>query len=169
MAMAAFSGGKLSLGGVPSTAKQRTLADFYRGRLSDQDIADAQKEFEQQGTPLHDALMNRCGWPPIAHDGTLLVSHQDVLLMGGKVQAPTGYADHVVFRDVEVCSRCDAKLCVEMCSGQAITRTLEGAPNFDREKCVYCGACLWNCPEMIGGKPNLEFRAGPGGLHSAEN
>jgi Fe-S-cluster-containing hydrogenase component 2 len=20
-----------------------------------------------------------------------------------------------------------------------------GVPNFDREKCVHCGACLWNC------------------------
>ena len=30
-------------------------------------------------------------------DGQLLVSHQDALLLGGKVQAPPGYADHVVF------------------------------------------------------------------------
>ena len=56
-----------------------------------------------------------------------------------------------------------------MCSGQAITRSLEGVPNFDREKCVFCGACMWNCPETVNGEPNLQFRAGVGGLHSAEN
>ena len=43
---------------------------------------------KRKGTSLHDALMDRCGWPQIPHDGSLLVSHQDVLLMGGKVQAP---------------------------------------------------------------------------------
>jgi len=100
--------------------------------------------------------MDRCGWPAIQHDGSLLVSHQDVLLMGGKVQAPAGYADHVVFRDIEVCRRCGNKLCVEMCSGQAITRSVAGVPNFDREKCIFCGACMWNCPETVQGQSNLQ-------------
>ena len=168
MAVAAFSGGKFSLGSA-SAGKPRSMDDFYRGRLSPNEIAAAEKECAAQGRTLHDVLMDRCGWPPVEHDGAILVSHQDVLLMGGKVQAPAGYADHVVFHDAELCGRCGAKLCVEMCSGQAITRSVEGAPNFDREKCVYCGACLWNCPETIDGKPNLEFRAGAGGLHSAEN
>jgi electron-transferring-flavoprotein dehydrogenase len=50
-----------------------------------------------------------------------------------------------------------------MCSGEAIAADKEGgAPVFDREKCVHCGACLWNCD-------NIEFAAGGGGLHSAEN
>jgi electron-transferring-flavoprotein dehydrogenase len=39
-----------------------------------------------------------------------------------------------------------------------------GAPAFDREKCVHCGVCLWNCD-----KSNISFCAAPGGLHSAEN
>ena len=171
MTLAALSNGKFSLGKPPKTPNENLAepADFYRGKLSSHELALSQKECEAKGASLHDALMDRCGWPPIQHDGTLLVSHQDVLLMGGKVQAPTGYADHVIFRDAELCGRCGTKLCVEMCSGQAITRSPEGAPNFDREKCVFCGACLWNCPENIGGKPNLRFRAGAGGLHSAEN
>ncbi len=111
---------------------------------------------------LHDFLMDAAGWPAIAHDGSLLVSHQDVLLMGGKVQAPAGYADHVRFQDLEVCGRCGNKLCVEMCSGQAITRSLEGPPNFDREKCVFCGACMWNCPESVDGEtqPAISRRRG---------
>ena len=47
-----------------------------------------------------------------------------------------------------------------------------GVPNFDREKCIHCGACLWNCasasPENAE-RMNIAFRAGTGGLHSAEN
>jgi electron-transferring-flavoprotein dehydrogenase len=45
-------------------------------------------------------------------------------------------------------------------------------PVFDREKCVHCGACLWNCSRWRPDDPertNIEFRAGTGGLHSAEN
>ena len=171
MSVAAFSGGRLSLGKKPLRPCEHlvSLTDFYRGKLSFDEIRALEKECAAQSAPLHDALMNRCGWPEIVPDGSLLVSHQDVLLMGGKVQAPAGYANHVIFRDTEVCGRCGTKLCVEMCSAQAITRSLEGAPNFDREKCVFCGACAWNCPEEVDGQPNLQFVAGAGGLHSAEN
>jgi electron-transferring-flavoprotein dehydrogenase len=171
MALSAFSNGRLSLGGRPPENCERlaSLAEFYRGKIGFPEIAALEKQSAAQGTPLHEALMNRCGWPEIVPDGSLLVSHQDVLLLGGKVQAPPGFADHVVFRDIQVCGRCGTKLCVEMCSAQAITRSLEGAPNFDREKCVFCGACAWNCPELVNGEPNLQFTAGAGGLHSAEN
>jgi electron-transferring-flavoprotein dehydrogenase len=171
MMLAAFSNGRFSLGKPPASTNENlsTAESFYAGKLGAGDIAAVKKECKSTGASLHDALMERCGWPAIEHDGALLVSHQDVLLMGGKVQAPAGYADHVIFRDIEVCGRCSTNLCVEMCSAQAITRSLEGAPNFDREKCVFCGACQWNCPEFVEGKPNLQFRAGAGGLHSAEN
>ena len=89
--------------------------------------------------------------------------------MGGKVQAMPGFADHVVFRDPHLCAECAEKTCVAMCSGQAIMQA-DGAIAFEREKCVHCGACVWNCthsPDGIHG--NVEFRAGAGGLHSAEN
>jgi electron-transferring-flavoprotein dehydrogenase len=171
MMLAAFSNGRFSLGKAPRTPNQnlQSVGDFYRVKLRAADLAAAQADFEGNGGSLHDALMDQCGWPRIEHDGMLLVSHQDVLLMGGKVQAPAGFADHVSFQDMEVCRRCGTKLCVEMCSAQAITRNTEAAPAFDREKCVYCGACAWNCAEFVRGKPNLQFRAGAGGLHSAEN
>ena len=55
-------------------------------------------------------------------DGKLLVTQQDALLMGGKVQAMPGFADHVVFRDAGLCVACVEKTCVAMCSGQALTR-----------------------------------------------
>ncbi len=171
MALAAFSNGRFSLGSPPAKPGERLVspADFYRGKLTPQEITAVQQECDVRGTSAHGPLMDRCGWPAIQHDGSLLVSHQDVLLMGGKVQAPAGYADHVVFRDIEVCRRCGNKLCVEMCSGQAITRSVAGVPNFDREKCIFCGACMWNCPETVQGQSNLQLRAGAGGLHSAEN
>jgi len=171
MAVAAFSNGRLSLGSHPANPTERlaSLAEFYRGKFTQTEITRVEKDCELRGASVHDPLMDLCGWPAIQYDGSLLVSHQDVLLMGGKVQAAAGYADHVVFRDLEVCRGCGNKLCVEMCSGQAITRSLEGVPNFDREKCVFCGACMWNCPETVDGETNLQFRVGVGGLHSAEN
>jgi electron-transferring-flavoprotein dehydrogenase len=77
----------------------------------------------------------------------------------------------VVFHFPEICQACDTRLCIEMCSGQAITPGDGGLPVFDREKCVHCGACLWNCMQMINGheSANIDFRAGAGGLHSALN
>jgi electron-transferring-flavoprotein dehydrogenase len=116
--------------------------------------------------------MQRCGWPAIPFDGKLLVSHQDALLLGGKVQAPPGYADHVAFLYPHLCAECGTKICVEVCSGQALTPGQGGVPAFEREKCVHCGACYWNCAPPNSPDPerrNIAFRAGAGGLHSAEN
>ena len=40
----------------------------------------------------------------------------------------------------------------------------EGAPAFEREKCVHCGACLWNCAQSPDGeRGNIEFVAGGSG------
>jgi len=92
--------------------------------------------------------------------------------MGGKVQAPPGFADHVCFTQPEICRTCGVKTCIEICSGQAITPGEDGIPSFDREKCIHCGACFWNCSQPNPENPEqacLAFRAGPGGLHSAEN
>ena len=51
-----------------------------------------------------------------------------------------------------------------------ITLGADGAPAFEREKCVHCGGCLWNCGQSPDGvRSNIDFRAGAGGLHSAEN
>jgi len=145
----------------PGTSKTEK---FYRSRIPSAELEQMKNECAASGTSLHDRIMDRIGWPQIPFDGQLLISHQDVLLMGGSVQAPPGYANHVAFLHPEHCQGCEPKLCVEMCSGQAITRGENGVPAFDREKCVYCGACLWNC-----NKSNIDFRAGAGGLHSALN
>ena len=56
--------------------------------------------------------------------------------------------------------------------GQAITATPAGVPAFDREKCIHCGACIWNCGVQLDEDParsNITFTAGAGGLHSNEN
>jgi len=143
-----------------------SLEEVYGSRVSAAELTALREECAGQGTSLHDRIMDRCGWPEIPFDGQLLISHQDALLMGGSVQAPPGYANHIVFRRPELCRECEPKVCVEMCSGQAITRGENGVPAFDREKCVYCGACLWNCGVDEG---NIEFNAGAGGLHSSLN
>jgi electron-transferring-flavoprotein dehydrogenase len=174
MALAGLTKGKLAVHGPALRPHERvpTLEEYYAGRVKPQEIQQLRKECEIKGVSLHAALMHRAGWPAIPYDGKLLMSHQDALLIGGKVQAPPGYADHVVFLYPELCQTCGMRICIELCSGQAITPGQNGVPAFDREKCVHCGACMWNCSKADPRNPdrmNIAFRAGTGGLHSAEN
>lgn len=171
MALAGFTRGQVAF---PSRSRGKadkfSLEDFVGSRITSAELSQLQQECAVQRTSLHDRIMDQCGWPEIPFDGQLLISHQDALLVGGSVQAPSGYANHVIFKNPDLCHNCEPKLCVEMCSGQAITRGENGVPSFDREKCVYCGACLWNC-QAVGRSQqgNVEFRASAGGLHSALN
>ncbi len=174
MGLTGLTGGRINVPGRPVPPHRRipTLEAYYRGRVSGAEIARLREECAASGANLRDALMDRAGWPAVPLDGKLLISHQDALLMGGKVQAPAGYADHVVFVSEATCAQCAVKLCIDACSGQAITAGPGGVPAFDREKCVHCGACLWNCSQPHPAHPersNVDFRAGAGGLHSAEN
>jgi electron-transferring-flavoprotein dehydrogenase len=174
MALAGLTNGHFNLGSEPVQPWKRipSIEKYYRGRVTSEEIAKLREECKIKGVSLHDTLMDKVGWPAIPHGGQLLVSHQDALLMGGKVQAPGGYADHVEFLHPEICQKCGAKICIELCSGQAITPGEGGMPSFDREKCVHCGACLWNCSQPLPENPertNINFKAGTGGLHSAEN
>jgi electron-transferring-flavoprotein dehydrogenase len=174
MALAGLSGGRIAMPGdsMPPHRRLPTLDAYYRGRIGPEEIAAIRADCAARGVSAHNALMDRIGWPPIPFDGRLLVSHQDALLLGGKVQAPAGYADHVAFLYPNLCEQCGPKLCIEICSGQAITPGERGVPAFDREKCVHCGACVWNCAQPHPQDPErtlIEFRAGTGGLHSAEN
>jgi electron-transferring-flavoprotein dehydrogenase len=174
MALAGLTRGKVTMPGEVRTPQDHapSYSDYYRNKISPEEVSRVRQEALAKGVSVHDALMRRAGWPDIEFDGKLLVSHQDALLMGGKVQAPPGYADHVVFLYPNLCEACGTRICVEICSGEAITASAEGPPQFDREKCVHCGACVWNCSETLPGgkeKTNIEFRAGAGGLHSTEN
>ena len=174
MALTGFTSGKINF---PDTNYELwrclpTLAKFFKGKISIEKIKDVRKQCAIKGIYSNDILLEMAGWPHIEYDGKLLISHQDALLMGGKVQAPNGVADHVVFSDTEICKTCESKICTEVCSGQAIYPGEDGIPHFDREKCIHCGACFWNCPYPDRNTPsltNLKFMAGAGGLHSAEN
>jgi electron-transferring-flavoprotein dehydrogenase len=170
MAVAGLTGGRVALTSPPAPNRMLSLEDAYKSRVSPAELKQIREECAAKGKALHDQIMDHCGWPQIPMDGKLLISHQDALLIGGGVQAPSGYANHVRFRRPELCRACESKLCVEMCSGQAITRGENEVPAFDREKCVYCGACLWNCQaDGDHAQGNIEFNAGAGGLHSALN
>jgi electron-transferring-flavoprotein dehydrogenase len=174
MALTGLSRGNVTFSGNHKRPHERIpdLAAYYQGQIPAEEIKQIETDCRTRGVSLHDALMDRVGWPAIPVDGKLLISHQDALLLGGKVQAPGGYADHVVFLYPQLCENCESKVCIEVCSGQAITPGEAGVPAFDREKCIYCGACLWNCAQPNPDNPekaNLEFRVGAGGLHSAEN
>ncbi|HUB33046.1 MAG TPA: hypothetical protein VMA31_08455 [Bryobacteraceae bacterium] len=170
MALAGFTSGRLHMDGEPRLMPD--LDEYYAGRIPAGEMQSIIDDCRRRSVPCHDTLMDRCGWPAIPFDGQLLVSHQDALLMGGKVQAPGGFADHVRIVFPDFCARCASKLCIEMCSGQAITPGSSAVPEFDREKCVHCGACLWNCTAPLEDDPaggNIAFTAGAGGLHSNEN
>ena len=174
MALSGLTKGRINMPFEPVQPYDRlpTFEEYYAGRIPPVEIAHIRQECLARGASVHEALMERCGWPRIEHDGKLLVSHQDALLIGGKVQAPSGYADHVVFLYPSLCETCGTRICVEICSGEAITMSPEGSPQFDREKCVHCGACLWNCAQPLeedAERTNIEFRAGTGGLHSTQN
>jgi electron-transferring-flavoprotein dehydrogenase len=168
MALAGLTGGKLHLKPKLEAAHRQiaraqvAMEEIERKRAADLVL--------QEGRPFHDVLLTARGWPEIPFDGRLLVTQQDALLMGGKVQAMPGFADHVVFRDLRLCAACDEKTCIAMCSGQAITLGANNLPAFEREKCIHCGGCVWNCAKSADGEhTNLEFHAGAGGLHSVEN
>jgi electron-transferring-flavoprotein dehydrogenase len=175
MALTGATKGKLGWPGflLPTWKRIPTLERYYRDKLSPREIEAVRADCTAKGLALHGALMDRAGWPAITFDGRLLVSHQDALLIGGKVQAAPGYADHVTFVSHATCRACNEKTCIEACSGQAITTNPDdGVPLFDREKCIHCGACLWNCSKphpSDPGRTNIAFAAGAGGLHSAEN
>ncbi|MBL8233690.1 MAG: 4Fe-4S binding protein [Bryobacterales bacterium] len=162
MALAGFTHGKLHIPGAPHD-QLPAVEDFFSERISTAQVEEIRQEAAASGKPFHDALMDRWGWPAIPYDGQLLVTQQDALLVGGKVQAAPGYADHVAFRDEALCESCGGQTCIAICSGQALSHG-EKKPAFDREKCIHCGACMWNCDHG-----NIVFMAGAGGLHSAEN
>lgn len=168
MTLAGLTSGKLSLKPRLRPAHEQ----IRRAQLATESIerGQAAELVLEDGRPFHDGLLTARGWPEIPYDGRLLVTHQDALLLGGKVQAMPGFADHVVFRDLRLCAACDEKTCISMCSGQAIALGANSLPTFEREKCIHCGGCLWNCAKSADGElTNLDFRAGAGGLHSVEN
>ena len=159
---------------VPPAVRVPDLETAMKGRRCDAEkLREGVAAAEKARKPLHDAVMDACGWPAIPYDGELLMQHQDALLLGGKVQATPGFADHVTFEDPSLCATCTKHTCIEICSAQALMPSDEPgqAPKFDREKCVHCGACIWNCARLVPGtdRGNIVFKAGSGGLHSNEN
>ncbi len=174
MALTGFSKGKLNLKTKPRATPEalKRPEAFYNSILSKEEIYALKQKARNKGLALNELIMDKVGWPEIKYDGELLMSHQDALLIGGKVQAPAGYKDHVVFLHPELCKECNNRVCIEMCSGQAIIPDEDGLPTFDKDRCIHCGACMWNCVKAIESKVdkiNIEFQAGAGGLHSAEN
>ena len=106
--MTGITNGALNIAVESAPPSQRipTLDSYYEGRIAPEKLAEAVENCAKSKQPLHDTLMQLAGWPEIPFDGTLLMSHQDVLLKGGKVQAAAGFADHVTFADPAICAKC---------------------------------------------------------------
>jgi len=174
MGVTGMTRGLVNMPGRVRRAHERlpSIEQYFGDRIPLAEIRAIRRQCQAAGLPLHDALMDRSGWPQIELDGALFVSHQDALLMGGKVQAAAGFADHVTFHDTDTCAGCGEQVCIDGCSGQAIMPGPDGVPLFDREKCIHCGVCLWNCSKSHAADPartNVLFAAGSGGLHSPIN
>jgi electron-transferring-flavoprotein dehydrogenase len=174
MGVTGLTRGLLNMPGRVKRAHERipSIERYFGDRIPAAELQAIRHQCQAAGLPIHDALMDRSGWPKIEFDGTLLVSHQDALLMGGKVQAAAGFADHVTFLDTAACAGCGEQVCIDGCSGQAIMPGPNGIPLFDREKCIHCGVCMWNCSKPHAVDPertNVLFAAGSGGLHSPIN
>lgn len=174
MGVTGMTRGLVNMPGRMRRAHERlpSIERYFGDRIPLAEIREIRRQCQAAGLPLHDALMDRSGWPKIEFDGALLVSHQDALFMGGKVQAAAGFADHVTFLETGTCAECGEQVCIDGCSGQAIMPGPDGIPQFDREKCIHCGVCLWNCSKPHAADPertNVLFAAGSGGLHSPVN
>ena len=93
-----------------------------------------------------------------------------VLTNGGGVTAISLIADDMALAGGTITGGSGAVSLTSSTPGQAITLGADEVPVFEREKCIHCGGCLWNCAHSPDGiLSNVEFRAGSGGLHSAEN
>jgi electron-transferring-flavoprotein dehydrogenase len=174
MGVTGLTRGLLNMPGRLKRSHERipSIERYFGDRIPAAELQAIRRQCQAAGLPIHDALMDRSGWPKIEYDGALLVSHQDALLMGGKVQAAAGFADHVSFLKTAACAGCGEQVCIDGCSGQAIMPGPNGIPVFDREKCIHCGVCMWNCSKPHADDPertNVLFAAGSGGLHSPIN
>ncbi len=96
MALSGLTGGRLALRPHNLPADKQIRA-FPSASCQNLELSRAEDKALTEGRPLYDALLSVRGWPEIPFDGRLLVSHQDALLVGGKVQAMPGHADHVLF------------------------------------------------------------------------
>ena len=173
----ALTKGKLSLGeraAAPGRADRARSRSSTRARSRAEEIARDPRGVRGEGRPAATTRSwTRAGWPAVPLDGKLLVTHQDALLMGGKVQAPPGYADHVVFLQPRALPGAAARqVCIEICSAEAIAagRRRRPEPSTARSASTAARACGAARSALDGtDEVNMTFRAGAGGLHSAEN
>jgi electron-transferring-flavoprotein dehydrogenase len=144
MGLSGLTRGALRLPGRRHRRPLPSLESYFRDRIPADEIAHIRQRAFANGGSMHDAAMDSSGWPAVPFDGRLLVTHQDALLVGGKVQAAPGYADHVRFTTLGAVTA--RRVCASDLFGS-------GDPSasvecVDRGKCVR-GACLWNCDNVI--------------------
>ena len=175
MALAGLTNGRFSLGGDPRAAVETHSDD--RGILSrpycPEEIARLREECKAKGTSLHGALMDKAGWPAIPFDGQLLVSHQDALLMGGKVQAPPGLRrPRRVSLSGTVRKMRRRRFASRPVPARPSRRARTACRRLTARNASTAARACWNCSQPLSDDPertNIAFRAGTGGLHSAEN
>ena len=71
MALSGLTKGALNLSGPQKRVYERipTAEEYFKGRIPAGEISQLRQECKAQGRTLHDALMDRAGWPAIPYDG----------------------------------------------------------------------------------------------------
>ena len=143
-------------GAAPPGDEIGTLEDFYAGKIPAEEIALLRTQCAEKGVPLHDALMDRVGWPQVVLDGEMLVSIRMHCSWAARCRRRPG-------TPITWCSSTrqsvpdlpEAGVRGGLLGGGAASRRGR-RPDFDREKCVHCGACLWSCPTRLPGSRSRE-------------
>jgi electron-transferring-flavoprotein dehydrogenase len=92
MALAGLTKGRISWPGRVKRTWERipSIEAYFRDKISKREIELLRQECTAKGHNLHDALMDRAGWPAIPYDGKLLVSHQDACFWAAKSRPQGG-------------------------------------------------------------------------------
>ena len=169
MALAGLTHGKLSLRGtIPSAHEQ--IRPFSPDDVAGVDPRKPSgwRRRAHRRTSAARCADDRARLAGDRFDGRLLVTQQDALLMGGKVQAMPGFADHVVFRDPKFAPsarRRPASPCAR--AGHYAGRE-GGSPSSARSACTAARAC-GTAPNASASTPISISAPAPADLHSAEN
>ena len=172
MALAGFTE-RQALASAASRELLPDLEEYYRGKIPAAELRRIVEDCRTRGVSCHDALMERCGWPAIPYDGQLLVYAPGRAADGRQGAGARRDSPITCASSTPISASAAPPSCASRCARARRSRPdADGVPVFDREKCVHCGACLWNCLARLDDDPprgNIAFRAGAGGLHSNEN
>ena len=154
MGLTGMTGGKLNLGGEIKRPYERvpSLEEYCRGRIAPAEVEELRKSAISQGTSLADAVMDASR---LAAD----TARRQAPRLPAGCPPPRAARSRPRPATPITWSSSTRQLCANAAARSSASRSVParpsptgeggGAPQFDREKCVHCGACLWNCTKPL--------------------